>query len=137
MCPTLVRVRWSGFSKTARSRPGHGKAGRHGSDGRALAIVGWRLADDVAKRARECAQAVEADVQADVRHAAVGLAQQVHRALDTTALEVAVRRLAEGRPKGTDEMRLRHTRDAREGRHVEGLGIRAVHRVPGTKKSSV
>ena len=46
--------------------------------------------------AAERAEAVEADVEADIGDAAIGRSQQEHRALDAPALQVAVRRLAEG-----------------------------------------
>ena len=114
--------RAAGFSKTARSRPGHREAGRHGGDvGRGR---GRRVGDSptiVAERAAERAEAAEADVEADVGDAAVGLAQQEHRPLDPPALQVAVRRLAEGRPEGADEVRLGDVRDPRQRRDVERL----------------
>ena len=50
------------------------------------AIVRRRLADDVAERPAEGAQAGKADVEADVGDAAVGLAQQEHRALNPPPL---------------------------------------------------
>src|SRR5438132_6413741 len=114
-CPTLDDVARPVFSKTARSCPGHGEAGRDGLDRSALAVDGWRLADDLLKAAAEGTQAVEANVEADVRHAAVGRPQQEHRPLDPAPLEVAVRSLAEGRAKGSDEVRLRDIRDLGKG----------------------
>src|SRR5262245_55743123 len=99
---TLVRGRRGHFSETARSGPGHREARGHRGDDGTLAVFGRSLADDVAKRARERAQAVEADVQADVGHAPLGLAQQEHGALDAAALQVAMRGLAEGVLEGSD-----------------------------------
>jgi hypothetical protein len=63
---------------------------------RRLGAVGRRRhAQDLAERPAERAEAREADVEADLRDAAVGLAQEERRALDPAALQVAVRRLAE------------------------------------------
>src|ERR1700742_4015871 len=93
------------FSETAGSRPAHGEAGRHRDGLAARAELRRRLADDLAERAAEGAEAEEADVEADLGHAAVGLAQQEHRALDTAALQVAVGRLPERRLEGADEVR--------------------------------
>src|SRR3954451_7661768 len=125
------------FSETARSRPGHAEAGRRGPDGRAPAVLAPRLADDGAGRAAECAEAGEADVEADLGDAAVRLAQEEHRALDAPALQIAVRRLAERDAKRADEVRFRHMGDAGEPAHVERLGVRPVHRVAGAQHPAV
>src|ERR687894_62903 len=83
------------FSETARSAPvARDAAGHLAERCGAGAVGGRRPADDGAERAPERAEAGEADVQADVAHAAVGLAQHEHRPLDAPPLEVAVRRLA-------------------------------------------
>src|SRR5882672_8349840 len=95
-----------GFSKTARSCPRHGEASRDGDNRSALAVAGWRLADDVTEDPAEGAQAAEAHVQADVRHAPVGRPQQKHGPFDPTALEVPVRCLAKSGAKRPDEVRL-------------------------------
>src|SRR3954471_20225839 len=133
----LVEGRPIRFSETARSRPGHPEARRDRRDGRPPAIGARRLADDVAERAAERAETGEADVEADLGDAPVGLAQEEHRALDPAALEVAVRRLAERRPERADEVRLRDVRDARQARHVERLRLGAAHRVAGAQHPAV
>src|ERR1700704_2329206 len=130
-CPTLDDVARPVFSKTARSSPGHGEAVWDGFDRPALTVRRRSLANDVTKAPAESAQAVEANVEADARHAAVGRPQEEHRPLDPAALQVAVRGLAEGRAKGSDEMRLRDVRDLRQGRDIEGLGVRTIHGVTG------
>src|SRR4051794_9610692 len=127
------------FSETARSRPGHHEARR---DQLRVAVgvlaVGLRRAsDDLAEHARERAQADEADVEADLRDAAVGLPEQEHRALDAAALEVAVRRLAERLAEGADEVRLGHQRDPGDRRDVERLRVGAVHRVARAEQAAV
>src|SRR6202022_2668474 len=122
-CPTLDDVSRAVFSKTARSCPGHREAVWDRFDRAALTIGGWRLADDCLKTAAERAQAVEANVEADVGHAAIGRPQQEHCPLAPAALEVAVRRLAERRAKRSDEMRLRDIRDRRQRGHVEWLRV--------------
>jgi hypothetical protein len=96
-----------------------------------------RLADDVLERAAERPEAEEADVQGDLGDAAVGLAQEDHRALDAAALQVAVRRLAEGRAERAAEVRLGHQRDARGGRDVERLRVGSVHVVAGAQEAAV
>src|SRR3954464_6552840 len=84
------------FSETAGPHPRHRDADRRGVHaGVGAAVLARRLAEDRAERAAERAEAGEAHVEADLGHAAVGLAQQEHRALDAPALQVAVRRLAE------------------------------------------
>src|SRR2546423_4098028 len=105
MTLTLRSRRPSRFSETARSwRHSRRKSRprcRHLEAIRRLdrrvpgAIVRRRLADDVAERPAEGAQAGKSDVEADVGDAAVGLAQQEHRALNPPPLQVTVRRLAE------------------------------------------
>src|SRR2546428_12666835 len=133
MRPTLPGSRRGGFSKTAWSGPGHGEARGHGSGYAAAAIGARRFAHDLAERSTERAQAGEADVEADVGHAPGRLAQQEHRALDTAALQVAVRGLAERRVERADEVRLGYDRDPRQRGKVERLGVGAVHRVAGAK----
>src|SRR3974390_1233443 len=85
------------FSETARPCPGHREAGGHERPRRlaASAVGGRGGADHAGEGAAEGAEAGETDLHADLGHAAVGLAQEVHRALDAPALQVAVRRLAE------------------------------------------
>jgi hypothetical protein len=101
------------------------------------AVAGGRLADDGPEGAAEGPKAREADVEADVGHAAVGLHEQEHRALDAATLQVAMRRLAERGPEGPDEMRLGHVGDAREGADVERLRVAAVHRVARAQQPAV
>src|SRR5258706_1253407 len=133
----LGSVRGPGFSKTARSHVGHREAARHRLDFGALAIFGGGDADDVTKCATEGADAVEADIEADVGDAALGFAQLEHGALDRPALEVAVRRLAEGRAERPYEMVLRDERDLGEVVDVERLLVRAIDRVPGAKHAAI
>src|SRR6202040_2152995 len=87
--------------------------------------------------AAEGTEAGETDVEADIGDAAVALAQQEHRALDPAPLEVAVRRLAEGRAEGPDEVRLGDAGDPGERGDVERLGVAAVHRVARAEQPAV
>ena len=103
----------------------------------ARAVVRRRLADDLAERAAEGAQAVEADVEADVGDAAVGLAQQEHRALDPPPLQVAVRRLPEDGAEAAAEVRLGDVGHRGDGANVERLGVGAVHGVAGAQQAPV
>jgi hypothetical protein len=48
-----------------------------------------------------------------------------------------VRRLAERRPEGADEVRLGDAGDPGERRHGERLGVGAVHRVAGAQQAAV
>src|SRR2546429_2567505 len=134
---TLDDVSCLGFSKSARSSPWHREAGRDGDDRPALTIPGWWLADDVAKDPAEGAQAGEPPIQADVRHAPVGRAQQEHGALDPPALQVAVRRLAKGGAEGADEVRFRDVGNPSQGRQVQWLGVGTVHGVARAKHPAV
>src|SRR5690242_880395 len=88
-----------GFSKTAGSRPRHPKARRRPVNLGVLAILGRRAADDLPERPAERAEAHEAHVERDLRDAVVALAQHEHRPLDASALQVAMRGLAERRPE--------------------------------------
>src|SRR5712692_3609778 len=92
--PMLGAVAHPCFSKTARSHPAHREASRDRHGASARAVRDRRLADDVMESPAERAQAAEADVEADISHAALGFAQKEHRALDAAALEVAVWRFA-------------------------------------------
>ena len=113
------------------------KHARHGSTCGAVAVRARRLADDRAERPAERAEAREADVEADLGDAALGLAQHEHRPLDAAALEVAVRRLAEGGAEGPDEVRLGDVRDPRERGDVERVRVAAVHRIAGAEHAPV
>ena len=63
---------------------------------RTLAVCRRRLTDDRAEGPAERPEADEADVEADLAHAAIRLAQEEHRPLHAAPLKVAVWRLAEG-----------------------------------------
>src|SRR5829696_4460268 len=96
MALTLRAGRALRFSETARSHPAHHEAGGHRQRPRSVPVDRRRLTHDAGERAAERAEAREADVEADLGHAEVGLAQQRHRALHPPALKVAVGSLAEG-----------------------------------------
>src|SRR5438552_5871180 len=124
-----------------RARPRHRPARRH-EQGGALAgearpVLRGRLADYRAKRATERTQAVEADVEADLGDRTRGLTQELHRTLDAAALQVAVRRLAEGGAELAAEVRRGYVRDARERLHVERRGEGAVDRVARAEHATV
>src|SRR5712692_5868764 len=137
MNPMLGAVRRPGFSKTARSHVGHREAARNRFDLGAIAVFAGRDPDDVTKCAAEGAEAVEADIEADVGDASLGLAQLEHRALDPPALEVAVRRLAEGHAERPYEMGLGDERNLGEVVDVEWLRVCAIDRVPGAKHAAI
>src|SRR6476620_8010137 len=119
-----------GFSKTARSRPRLHEARRDRAEVRcAPAIHGRRLAHDLGEGPAERAQAREADVEADLGHAAVRLPQQEHRALNAATLQVAMWRLAEGGAEDTNEVRFGYIGDPRQRSDVERLRVVAIHRV--------
>ena len=103
----------------------------------ARAVVRRRLADDLPEHAAERPQAGEADIHADVGHAAVRLAQKEHRALHPPPLQVAVRRLPEDGAEAADEVRLGDEGHRGHGADVERLGIGAVHRIAGAQQSPV
>jgi len=131
--------RRGGYSKSARShrhpRRHHRPHGRHleagGRQHRLMphAVVRWRLSDDLPERAAEGPRAGEADVEADVGDAAVGLAQQEHRALHPSSLQVTVRRLPENGAEATDEVRAGEMGHRGHGADVERLEVGAVHGV--------
>src|SRR5207247_4836812 len=102
-----------------------------------LAIARRRLADDLAERPAEGPQAHEADVEADVGDAAVGFAEEEHRALDPPPLQVSVRRLSEHRAEAADEVRLGDIGHRGHGADVERLGVGAVDGVVGAMAAPV
>src|SRR5207302_1606837 len=79
----------------------------------------------------------EADVEADVGDAAVGLAEQEHRALHPPPLQVTVRRLPEDGSETATEMRLGDMGHGGHGADVERLGVGAVHRVAGAQQAPI
>src|SRR6202011_80719 len=125
------------FTKTARSRPRHHEARRDGRHTPALAKGRWRFAHDGVERPAERAQTGEADIEAKVRHAAIGRAQKEHRPLDAAPLQVTVRRFAECRAEGAAEVRLGHFRKPREVRDVEWPSEGAVHRVSSAEHPAI
>src|SRR5260370_8071911 len=129
----LGSVRGPGFSKTAGSHVGHREAARHRFDLGPLAIFAGCDADDVTECAAEGAEAVEADIEADVSDAALGFAQLEHRALDPPALKVAVRRLAEGRAKRPYEVGLGDERNLGEVVDVHCLPLAPIDPAPAPK----
>src|SRR5215471_8941573 len=106
MGPILLTAGSIRFSKTARSRPGHGEAGGNRLDLREPAILGRRFADDVVERPAERSQAGEADVETNLGDGTARFAEQKHGALDPATLEVTVRRFAERGTEGADEVGL-------------------------------
>jgi hypothetical protein len=91
----------------------------------------------VVERPAEGAQAGEADIEANVGHAAVAGTKEEHRPFDAAALQVAMRRFAERRVKRTTEVRLGNLRSPREARDVEWLPKVAVHRVPSAEHPAI
>ena len=102
-----------------------------------LAVVRGRLPDDLVEHAAEGPEAREADVEADVGDAAVGLAQQEHRPFHPPPLQVAVRRLPEDGAEAPDEVGLGDMGDGGHGADVERLGVGAVHGVAGAQQAPV
>src|SRR5437879_3844858 len=101
------------------------------------AIVGRVHADDVAKGPAEGAETGEPDVEADVGDAAVGLAEQEHRALDPAALKITMRRLAVSRPERPYVVGLRDARHLSQRLDVQRLRIGPVDRVARAKHPAI
>jgi hypothetical protein len=146
-----ITIVWSeygaGFSKTAQIESwanivewSHGRqldtVWRHD---RTVAepVMGRRLADNVAEGPAERAQAGEANVEANVGDASVGLAQQEHRSLDPAPLQIVMRRFAKDGAETTAEMSRRNVRDGGHGRHIERFGVGPIHGVAGPQQSPV
>src|SRR4029077_13572973 len=125
------------FSKTARSRPRHGKARWYGDDLPTGPVRRGRFADEQVKGLAEGAKAREANVEADIGNASVGAAQQEERSLDAPALQIAVRCLAECPAKRPNEVSLGNVGDARERGNVKWLAIGEIHGVARTQQSPV
>ena len=126
------------FSETGGPGPRLDKTRRHVVHRRSrVPEIARGPADDVGERPAEAAEAGETHRHADVGDRRVGRAKQVHGPFDPTALEVAVRRLAERTLERTDERRLGHAGDRREGVEIQGAGEVAVHRVAGPEQPPV
>src|SRR5690349_14470996 len=112
MTSILGSRRDDGFSETARF--GRGPDCEAGSHRRqldavrshdrtmAVAIRGWRFADDLAERAAERPEPGDPNIETDIGDASVRLAQQEHRALDASTLQLSVRRLAKDSAEAAD-----------------------------------
>src|SRR3954470_9140927 len=105
------RLRFSETALLAITRPGPGHdhasrdiAGRPGTCTPARAVRRRGHSDHAREGPAEAAEAHETDVEADLGHRPLGLAQQCHRALEPAPLEIAVRRLAERLLEGPDEV---------------------------------
>src|SRR5713226_8605299 len=139
--------RCGGVSKTARShlhpRRHHGPHGPQleavGRHHRPMphAVLRRRLADDLSKRAAEGPPAGEADVEADVGDAAVGLTQEEHRPLHPPPLQVTVRRLPEDGAEAADEVSLGDMGHRGHGADVKRFGVSAVHGIAGAQQPPV
>src|SRR4029077_5423415 len=133
----LGTVLGPGFSKTARSHPGHREAGRDGKNELAIAIFGRGVANDVRERAAESAEAAKPNIETDVRAAPLSLPQQEHRTLHPPALKVPMRCLAEGGLEGTNEMGFGYIRDLRKVGKIQRLRISAIHGVARPQHSAI
>jgi hypothetical protein len=87
--------------------------------------------------AAETAQAGKANIEANIRHAAISPSQEVHGPFHPTSLQVPMRRLAECGPEGTDEMRFRAESYLRQLSDIEGLRVCHVHSIPGAQHPAV
>src|SRR5437879_12554943 len=101
------------------------------------AIVGRVHADDVAKGPAEGAETGEPDVEADVGDAAVGLAEQEHRALDSAAWKITRRRAAVSRPERAYVVGLRDAGHLSQRLDVQRLRIGPVDRVARAKHPAI
>jgi len=138
------RGRFSETARSSRDARGHPRSrGRHLEAVRrldrwmVLAVARRCLPDDLAERSAEGPEAREADIEAHVGDAAIRLAQEEHRPLHPTPLEISVRRLPERGAEAPDEVRLGHVGDRGDGADVERLGVGAVHGVARAEKAAV
>src|SRR5919202_6799509 len=83
-----------GLRPRPHRRPAAGDVRRVAGDRRA--VRRRRHADDAVERRAERAEALEADLEADLADAELGVAQELLRALDAPRQHVLVRALAEG-----------------------------------------
>src|SRR4051812_44225597 len=91
-------------------------------------------AERLGEARRERADAAQADLEANVGDAVVGVAQQRGRALEAAREEVAMRRLAERAPELAAEVRGRQVRSAGKCRHLELLAVPRVDQVLRTQQ---
>src|SRR5579875_17754 len=121
MARTLDAASGKRFSNPAQSaggaKPGHrpacGNPQPRAFAGKSAPVHGRRLSDDLPEGAAERPEAAEADLEADLRHRTAGLAQQLHRPLHPTSLQVSVRCLPKGGAELAAEVRGRDMRDLR------------------------
>src|ERR1035438_6702360 len=136
MEPTLDGRRPGRFSDPDRlvpgrpgARPGHARGHRQHSAVLQGPVRARRHPHELGESRAERAEGGAADLHARVGHAHAR-AQQRHRPLDPPGHEVAVRRLAVGRPKRPGEVPRRHQRVASHGRHVERTRILPIDQIP-------
>jgi hypothetical protein len=77
----------------------------------------------------ERADASQPDRKADLVDRTVGVAEECGRSLEPPGQQVLMRRLAEGAPKLTAEVRGREPRSLREGRDVQRLAVARVDQI--------
>ena len=94
------------------------------------------LADDVAKRAPERAEAFPAGVKGDLGDRKIGVAEQCGRSLDAPSEQVAVRRDAERSLKRSREVRFGHAAHTCEPAHRPLLVACAIHPVLRTQQAT-
>jgi hypothetical protein len=133
----LGSVRSPGFSETARSCPGHDKAGRSLNGLFTLSVFTGCNPDDVSKRPTERSEAGETDVETDVGHGSVRLAEHEHRAFDASSLEISMGRLSKRPLEGSDEVGLGNACDLRKIRDVERVRVRPVDGVSGAQHAAI
>ena len=132
---TLTGLRGLVFSKRAGPRAGirledAGRNPRPGGRGRVGgAIRRRREAVRPAEARREGADAAQPDGEADLRHRAVCVAQQLGGTFEPPGEEVLVRRLAERPLELAAEMGGGDVRRARERGHVERLAVAGIDQV--------
>jgi hypothetical protein len=89
------------------------------------------------ERPAERAKADEANLEADVRHRPVRFAEEEHRSLNSTPLQVAMRGLSERGPERPDEMSFRDLGDSGQPGDLERLGVSTIDGVASAQHPPV
>jgi hypothetical protein len=132
------RAHWVRLPGAAvRSHSGELDAVRRHDRAMSSPIGARRLADDRTEGSAERAETGEADSEAHVGDAAIGLAQQEHRALHAPSLQVAVRGLAEYGAETAAEVGGRDVGDRGDGPHIERIRVVAIHRIPSPQQAPI
>jgi len=101
------------------------------------AVSDGRMADILVKEAAERAQALEADLEADIRNRQTARREQLFGSFNTPLRQILMGRLLESLSEQSDKMVARETCFARNLIHIKRQIIAVVHKFAGAAQSAI